>query len=271
MAWSVELSEFDLSFEPRGPIKSQHLADFVNELTPSGRFEDEPWTLHVDGSSNAQGSGAGVILASPLGVTIEQETKSLKKGNCYIVSTSPPNVYKAYLNQFQKDFKLFLKSRSEELVYGGAMVLVFSGNTGTPRRTCWEIISLILNDMFLEGLIEEEKLDSFNIPVFEPTIEEVRHVIKEEGSFFVQRLEICNVPWDECINDDGGDFFLDGNIRAKVITKHARAVMEPLLSVSFGAQVINEVFIRFQKKIVQLMEVEKLESGAFVMSVTKIA
>nr|KYP48409.1 Retrovirus-related Pol polyprotein from transposon opus [Cajanus cajan] len=41
MVWSVELSEFDISFEPRGPIKSQHLADFVNELTPSGSFEDE--------------------------------------------------------------------------------------------------------------------------------------------------------------------------------------------------------------------------------------
>nr|KYP53227.1 Retrovirus-related Pol polyprotein from transposon 17.6 [Cajanus cajan] len=71
MAWSVEISEFDVSFEPRGPIKSQHLADFVNELTPPGRFEDESWTMHVDGSSNAQGSGAGIILASPSGITVE--------------------------------------------------------------------------------------------------------------------------------------------------------------------------------------------------------
>nr|KYP55427.1 Uncharacterized protein Mb2253c family [Cajanus cajan] len=75
MSWSVELSEFDVSFEPRGPIKSQHLADFVNELTPPGRFEDKPWTMHVDGSSNAQGSGAGIILASPSGITIEQSLR----------------------------------------------------------------------------------------------------------------------------------------------------------------------------------------------------
>ncbi|XP_020229423.1 uncharacterized protein LOC109810380 [Cajanus cajan] len=75
MAWSVELSEFDVSFEPRGPIKSQYLADFVNELTPPGCFEDEPWTMHVDGSSNAQGSGAGVILASPSGIIVEQSLR----------------------------------------------------------------------------------------------------------------------------------------------------------------------------------------------------
>ncbi|XP_020216847.1 uncharacterized protein LOC109800479 [Cajanus cajan] len=75
MAWSVELSEFDVTFEPRGPIKSQHLADFINELTPPGRFKDESWTMHVDGSSNAQGSGAGIILASPSGITVEQSLR----------------------------------------------------------------------------------------------------------------------------------------------------------------------------------------------------
>nr|KYP58325.1 Gypsy retrotransposon integrase-like protein 1 [Cajanus cajan] len=75
MAWSVELSEFDISFEQRGPIKSQHLADFVNELTPAGSFQDDPWTMHVDGSSNAQGSGAGIILASPSGITVEQSLR----------------------------------------------------------------------------------------------------------------------------------------------------------------------------------------------------
>ena len=81
---------------------------------------------------------------------LTKEAESLYKGHCHIVSTSPPEVYKAYLKQFQQDFKLFLKSRSEELVPGGAMLLVVLGNHETPRRTGWELISLILNDMFLE-------------------------------------------------------------------------------------------------------------------------
>nr|KYP56094.1 Retrovirus-related Pol polyprotein from transposon 17.6 [Cajanus cajan] len=75
MAWSVDLSEFDISSEPRGPIKSQHLADFVNKLTPAGSFQDDPWTMHVDGSSNAQGSRAGIILANPSGITVEQSLR----------------------------------------------------------------------------------------------------------------------------------------------------------------------------------------------------
>uniref|UniRef100_A0A151UHE5 Retrovirus-related Pol polyprotein from transposon 17.6 n=1 Tax=Cajanus cajan TaxID=3821 RepID=A0A151UHE5_CAJCA len=78
MAWSVELSEFDIRFEPRGSrgaIKAQSLAEFVNELSPLGQFEDTAWTMHVDGSSNQQGSGAGIILESPSGITLEQSLR----------------------------------------------------------------------------------------------------------------------------------------------------------------------------------------------------
>ncbi|RZB93820.1 7-methylxanthosine synthase 1-like [Glycine soja] len=66
-----------------------------------------------------------------------------------------------------------------------------------------------------QGLIEEEKLDSFNIPVYEPTVEEIRHVIEEEGSFFVQRFEILTLPWVEGLNEGGDNSFLDGNIKAR--------------------------------------------------------
>ncbi|XP_020227232.1 uncharacterized protein LOC109808591 [Cajanus cajan] len=75
MAWSIELSEFDISFEARGPVKSQFLAYFVNELQPRGHFVSDLWTMHVDGSSNSQGSGAGIILEGPTGLNLEQSLR----------------------------------------------------------------------------------------------------------------------------------------------------------------------------------------------------
>lgn len=206
-----------------------------------------------------------------LGLT--KEAKSLNKGNCHIVSTSPPAVYKAYLKQFQKGFKLFLKSRSEELVPGGAMVLVLpcTCKNETTSKSLWEVISLTLNDMFLEGLVEESKLDSFNIPTYEPTIEEVKQLIQEEESLSLQRLEIFTVPRDEGINERSDDSFLDGNERAEFIATYTRAAMEPLLSAKFEAEIINEIFIRFQKKLVQLMEVEKFETANLMISMTRNA
>jgi len=76
--WAVELSKFDIRYEPRGPIKGQVFADFVVELssgvTPSEGL-DFRWVLSVDGSSNQQGSGDGVILEGPNGVLIEQSLR----------------------------------------------------------------------------------------------------------------------------------------------------------------------------------------------------
>ncbi|XP_068486868.1 uncharacterized protein [Phaseolus vulgaris] len=74
--WAVELSEFDIQYEPRGSIKGQVYADFVVELSPGGGLQEvelgSQWMLSVDGSSNQQGSGAGTILEGPNGVLIEQ-------------------------------------------------------------------------------------------------------------------------------------------------------------------------------------------------------
>ena len=74
--WAIEISEFDVQYEPRGPIKGQVYADFVVELS-SGSTQQEGeasfrWVLSVDGSSNQQGSEAGVILEGPSGMLIEQ-------------------------------------------------------------------------------------------------------------------------------------------------------------------------------------------------------
>jgi len=53
VAWSIELSEYDIQFLPRGSIKSQVLADFLVELTsPIQEAAPHVWLLSVDGSSN---------------------------------------------------------------------------------------------------------------------------------------------------------------------------------------------------------------------------
>jgi len=69
--WAVELSKFDIVYEPRGSIKGQIYADFVVELSPGGAQQevelDSQLLLPVDGSSNQQGSGARIVLEGPMG------------------------------------------------------------------------------------------------------------------------------------------------------------------------------------------------------------
>jgi hypothetical protein len=69
--WSVELGEFDIEYCPRQAIKSQILADFVSEWTeiqmPPPKERPEHWIMYFDSALNLEGTGAGVLLISPLG------------------------------------------------------------------------------------------------------------------------------------------------------------------------------------------------------------
>ncbi|XP_027362507.1 uncharacterized protein LOC113870106 [Abrus precatorius] len=51
------------------------LADFVNEFTVQRQTTSDMWNLHVDGSSNRLGSGAGVILEGLNAFAIEQSIR----------------------------------------------------------------------------------------------------------------------------------------------------------------------------------------------------
>ncbi|KAK9050039.1 hypothetical protein SSX86_030992 [Deinandra increscens subsp. villosa] len=73
--WAIELGPFDIEFKQRTSIKGQVIADFLAEVPEGANVNcvsvPEPteriWILHTDGSSNSDGSGAGLILKSPEG------------------------------------------------------------------------------------------------------------------------------------------------------------------------------------------------------------
>ncbi|XP_017216818.2 uncharacterized protein LOC108194379 [Daucus carota subsp. sativus] len=79
-AWTIELSQFNLEFEPRNSMKSQALSDFVAECNfsespqqgPAQSLTDKAWTLYTDGSSTSEVGGAGVLLVSPEGFKVQQ-------------------------------------------------------------------------------------------------------------------------------------------------------------------------------------------------------
>ncbi|XP_074577531.1 uncharacterized protein LOC141833939 [Curcuma longa] len=66
--WTMELSQYDIRYQPRVAIKAQALADFLAEAH-QGKA-DEEWKAYVDGAANKQGSGVGVVLVSPQGEEI---------------------------------------------------------------------------------------------------------------------------------------------------------------------------------------------------------
>lgn len=70
ISWSLELSEFGLSFEPQGSVKCQHLTNFATELTFVSDSSVQLWYLNVDNSSDKMGGGAGIVLEGPTSIVI---------------------------------------------------------------------------------------------------------------------------------------------------------------------------------------------------------
>ncbi|KAJ0112246.1 hypothetical protein Patl1_01821 [Pistacia atlantica] len=150
----------------------------------------------------------------------------MNKQNFYIGKTSPSNVRKAYFDQFKKDFTLFLKLRSEELKSGGRMVLtVMSDDKHSPQRP---------------------KLESFNVPLYSPRAEEVRHIIEREGSFNIHQLQTFNISWfqiSDIKNHEGLE--LDSSkyseVGGKIVAGRKRAVAKPLVARHFGKAIMDDM------------------------------
>ncbi|XP_057723657.1 uncharacterized protein LOC130939581 [Arachis stenosperma] len=76
ITWAIELSQYDLRYEPWHTIKTQAMADFLVEVMGDPTEETGTrWRLHIDGASNQTSGGAGIILESPAGVIYEQSIK----------------------------------------------------------------------------------------------------------------------------------------------------------------------------------------------------
>jgi hypothetical protein len=89
--WAAELAGFQLDFQPCHAIKSQVLADFVAERTPTPSVPGCPdhgadppppevrasvftgldWTLFFDGSARNKKARAGVVLTDPNGEQVK--------------------------------------------------------------------------------------------------------------------------------------------------------------------------------------------------------
>ncbi|CAN0824602.1 Salicylate carboxymethyltransferase [Linum grandiflorum] len=163
-------------------------------------------------------------------------------------SSSPRGVFDLYSEQFRKDFSEFLRCRALELVSGGKMVLTFPGRMNDDHSRCLYILdhlSIALNQMAFEGLIDKERLESFNIPAFLASPVEVEAEIKKQGSFTIDCLEDKERSWDpyegetdlpKTLKDSGSN-----------VAKCIRAVVEPLLAshLDLETQVVDEAFRRY--------------------------
>jgi hypothetical protein len=74
--WTYALVEYDLAHEPLRSMKGQVVADFIVDHAVNvehlvGLVQLKPWGLFFDGLVCSKGQGAGCVVVSPSGVSID--------------------------------------------------------------------------------------------------------------------------------------------------------------------------------------------------------
>ena len=125
----------------------------------------------------------------------------------------------------------------------------------------------------MQGLVEEEKIDSFNVPYYAPCPEELKSVVKTEGSFVVDRLESFEIDWDGGVSSNSIseahktdlETFSSGQRVAKTI----RAVVESMLESHFGKQIMDDLFYRYSAIVDDHLSKNRTKYINLVVSFTK--
>ncbi|XP_021911574.1 probable S-adenosylmethionine-dependent methyltransferase At5g38780 [Carica papaya] len=150
-------------------------------------------------------------------------------------------VTKAYSCQFEKDMKSFLRTRAEELVSGGLMMLFTvvrqkdTAHSQTSSGKFYDILGSCLIKMANRGLISKEKVNSFNLPIYNASTEELKELIDEVNYFTIERMEEYSLGSIKMARD------------TQVVISHIRAAFEGLIRNHFGDEVIEELFEDYTK------------------------
>ncbi|PVH48192.1 hypothetical protein PAHAL_4G272600 [Panicum hallii] len=207
---------------------------------------------------------------APEGVKGTRKTHQ-DKGDIYITKTTSPTLVKLFQQQFQRDIALFLKLRYEELVFGGHIILTCIGRKhedvlrGESNHHLYGLLAQSLQSLVDEGLLKKEKLDSFYLPVYSPSIGEVVAIVEKSGMFNMNHIKLFETDWDpesHAVHDS-----VSSGVN---VARCIRAVMEPLIASYFGETILDRLFKEYAHRVAKHLEKEKTKHAVIVLSMKKV-
>lgn len=203
---------------------------------------------------------------------IVEDTNSVawNEGHVYISSDT---VADAYLNQFRQDLASFLEARAEEIVPGGCMFIALPArNSGDIKQqgvlgAGARLLEAAFEELVKESLIDKPKLDSFNIPFYCPSVEELQSIVESEQSFEIDNMTLLTgFPLHPLLEVGAGEDERFGRIVSNVY----RAAFENIVGTHLGSDehLVDEIFKRIAKRAAAKYEefvLDKLDVAVAVL------
>ncbi|KAL3825446.1 hypothetical protein ACJIZ3_021475 [Penstemon smallii] len=176
---------------------------------------------------------------------------SLQWISCVPKEIITKNKGRAYARQHAADFANFLQARAREVVAGGLMVIVLPCRPdGVPHsRVSFNILNGIFSSTFADlakkGMIDEEKVDTFNLPIYNKSPQELEATMKYNGCFRIEKIECLPKITTQDV--------------PHVVSLGTRAITEGLIKEHFGEEILDGLFEHFTNKLVESLK--DVESG----------
>ncbi|KDP38137.1 hypothetical protein JCGZ_04780 [Jatropha curcas] len=181
----------------------------------------------------------------------DKNSTAWNKGRIHYANATNGEVLKAYARQWAEDFNDFLNARAKEIVPGGLLIVVMpSIPDGMPysqlaNGILFNCLESILVDMARRGVIEEEEVDEFNMPIYAAPPGEFAAAVEKNGSFKIEEMGLANpAPWlTDGVHVDMIEFL-----------RHIRAAWEGMFIKQFPTEIVNEIFQQLTVKLPEVFE-----------------
>lgn len=193
---------------------------------------------------------------------VDKNSPAWNKGKIHYTGAKD-DVVGAYAAQFDEDADIFLNARGKEIVKGGMVVII---TPGVPDGTATHDVGIvfaflesILIDMVKEGLIDEDEVDSFNIPHVYPSVEQMSRIVAKNGCFSIVKMELRNSLPDPKAPIDN-----------EVAVMHIRALAEGTFMNHFRRNAVEELFrraVQQKSKLGHMLDSSGVEFGAQLFAI----
>ncbi|KAK9283742.1 hypothetical protein L1049_011992 [Liquidambar formosana] len=126
-------------------------------------------------------------------------------------------------------------------------------------RNCLHLVHCSYSAHWLsQGLVDEEKLDSFNIPYYIPSQEEIQDIVEREGSFATEKMEMLELAV-------GAEEEKDMWARGEKIAKRIRSFTESIIAHQFGEEIMDKLYGELTRIVVDDLAKESRKGIAIVV------
>lgn len=189
---------------------------------------------------------------------VDINSSAWNKGRIHYSSASD-EVFQAYSAQYVKDMETFLLARAHEIVCGGLLFILVPAIADktlisqTSPGLLLDVLGSCLMELAKMDIVDEAKIDSFNMPSYLTSPKQVKDLVERTGCFTIERLEKLETLFPPASG-------------AEIITNHMRAACEEIFEQHFGFsdEDLDKLFELYSKRLVDPLSIfTKSEDKSF--------